>query len=1153
MPPTTYRTTTIALAKVKAKHIANQAGLNRLQELLVKAASNPNNGQNYAITIKRALKSLQECKEPILTQKDAVKLKFVGPAMAKKICPQSTGVNTVNNTTTTTTTANDVDVDVDVDDNNNAKKKKAIPKSKKKNNNSNNNEDDAYKSTTATATSIMEGIQQQQQQQQRSVPMVCPRPASSVISSSMARSASLSSSMSFGEIGPTAKQSAYALAKAEAERLVLPSRGPWKIILLIDGREHKSKQVVSSCKQVGIPCEERHLAIGDMAWIARCVLPKDNSSNNQQQQQQQQQQSTATATTSKKKRKKKNADDDDRIIEILVGTIIERKDVADLASSLYGTRYAEQRLRLSQCGLPQVLFLVEGDLHSCSNCPSETLQMAMMETRVNLGFQIVQTKHLTDTVSVLKTLHARIVQRTFPEAFGKTSKNSMALPTFGGGNRRDRGRGDRRASSLLEMSFDTPPVPPFGTKRFITYPELKAKVEIDRERGTRSIRAITLAMLKQIPTLSQKKCTAMSNAYPTMNSLLDSLSYHSDGDPKTLIRNIEIENGRTIGPNSASEVYTACCTLEDGSTVASHGVGVPSSANPPMMMKKKPPPSATAPPPLSVINSNNFINNSSNSNSNNKNKNNRTKTTTAVAAVANNTKKPPPGMPASSVATARVIQKSGTNNGDNGVESSPKKMRMESINAAVTITTKNNSNVIVNKNITKSSSLQGKSSRKRPAADDCCDYDSDVIFVSSPADKERLNRETTTKTTTAPKQEMVVDLLTPESSPKSNTTKRIAMSRSSNLTEGTYSNNATTATSTVKSKPLCVVKRRTPISTRGDDSFLFSSSDDDTPHRRPIASRKSAITTTININNSNNNNINNKPAFITGMPSTNNDDTIDNMNSASSSKRRKTPAKTSGRRSSLSSSDGSSYLFSSPEESPFPPARSIDNSNDNVNDNFDTEERKMSPAKNLSFQNLKSNNNNNVSYNNDVGVTGVVSLLDDDDDDDDKKAGIGNQKQRYENEMQEAIRASLNNDTPSTTASSSPPSADKIIARKVSNESLSPSSSPSSSQSSSTIGIKRDDEINDGIGSAHTPPGVTTKRGGGCGNTFSAASSTFTCSSDGVDSNNNDPAVAVDTTTDTDTDGSPQLYKSLRERLCNKIPGKKNIIQEVIELDFDSD
>jgi ERCC4-type nuclease len=1127
MPPTTYRTTTIALAKVKAKHIANQAGLNRLQELLVKAASNPNNGQNYAITIKRALKSLQECKEPILTQKDAVKLKFIGPAMAKKICPQSTGVNTVNNTTTTT----------DDDDNNNAKKKKAIPKSKKKIN-TNEVDADADKSmTTTTATaSIMEGKQQQQPStisRSGGIPMVCPRPAASS-SSSMARSASLSSSMSFGEIGPTAKQSAYAIAKAEAEKLVLPSRGPWKVILLVDGREHKSKQVVSSCKQVGIPCEERHLAIGDMAWIARCVFPKDK--NRQQQQQ-------STATTSKKKRKKGDDDDKYRTIEILVGTIIERKDVADLASSLYGTRYAEQRLRLSQCGLPQVLFLVEGDLNSCSNCPSETLQMAMMETRVNLGFQIVQTKHLTDTVNVLKTLHSRIVQRTFPEAFGKTSKNSIALPTFGGGNRRDLGRGNRRASSLLEMSFDTPPVPPFGTKRFITYPELKAKVEIDRERGTRSIRAITLAMLKQIPTLSQKKCTAMSNAYPTMNSLLEALSYYHDGDPKKLVRNIEIENGRTIGPSSASEVYTACCTLEDGSTVASHGVGVPLLANPPsmmMMVKKKPPPSTNVPPPLSVINNDNLSNNKSINN--NRNKNNRTKTTAAVA-VANNTKKPPPGMAASSV------QKSVTNN-NHDVESPPKKMRTESMNIAVTITTKNNSNGIVNKNDIKSSSLQVKSTRKRPAADSCCDYDSDVIVVSSPSHKQQLNNRETTKTATT-KMEMVVDLLTPESSP-------IAMSRSSNLTEGTYSNDKTTATTTVamKSKPLGTVKRRTPVSARGEDSFLFSSSDDDTPHRPS----KPSITTTINNNN-------NKPAVIkkTTYENDDDDDTTDNMKSASSSKRRKTPAKTSSRRSSLSSSDGgSSFQFSSPEESPFPPARSIDNGNDNDNDNFDTEERKMSPAKNLSFRNLKSSNNNSVDSNKDVGVTGVVSLLDDDDDDDDdKKIGTGDQKQRYENDMQKAIRESLNNDSPSTTASASPPSADKIVARKVSNESLSPSSSQSSSSANSATDIKRHGEINDCIGSTRTPPGVTTKRGGG-GATFSASSSTFTTtfssSSDGDDNKNNDPAAAaaaaaVDTNndTDTDTDGSPQFHKSLRERLCNKIPGKKKIIQEVIELDSDSD
>jgi ERCC4-type nuclease len=350
-------------------------------------------------------------------------------------------------------------------------------------------------------------------------------------------------------MGPSAKEKAYAKAKQEAETLQLPPKGPWKVILIIDGRERQSKQVVSACKQSGIPCEERHLPIGDMAWIAQCIQPK---------QQEQPQQQT-------------------KPIEIMVGTIIERKEVSDLAGSLYGTRYNEQRLRLSQCGLPQVLFLVEGDVTQVENCSGETLQMAMMETRVLLGFQVVQTKHLTETVRVLKGLHRRIVQRTFPEAFGKTS--GVAVPTYatdaneeGPRHNIDKvRRRNRRPSSLLEMVFDTPPVPSFGTPRFITYPELKAKVELDREQGTKSVQAITLAMLKQIPTLSQKKCTAIAQRFPTMNRLLEAMCY-GDDDPVKLVQNIPIER-RIIGPKSASEVYVACCTLEDGSIVTSKAAG----------------------------------------------------------------------------------------------------------------------------------------------------------------------------------------------------------------------------------------------------------------------------------------------------------------------------------------------------------------------------------------------------------------------------------------------------------------------------------------------------------------------------------------------------------------------------------------------------
>ena len=44
------------------------------------------------------------------------------------------------------------------------------------------------------------------------------------------------------------------------------------------------------------------------------------------------------------------------------------------------------------------------------------------------------------------------------------------------------------------MVFDGPPVPPLNSKRFMTYRELKAKVEMDREAGTRTMGAVYMAM-----------------------------------------------------------------------------------------------------------------------------------------------------------------------------------------------------------------------------------------------------------------------------------------------------------------------------------------------------------------------------------------------------------------------------------------------------------------------------------------------------------------------------------------------------------------------------------------------------------------------------------------------------------------------------------
>jgi ERCC4-type nuclease len=497
-PSTSGITVTIAVKPIKAMCPENQEGLDRLHERLIKAQSNPNS--QYVHTLRRGMVSLRECRHPILTHKQACALKNVGPTLARIIIPSSAIVGSnLNGSTTGGTTLT-------------AQKREVASK------------------VIVVAPAAKRPRPEPKQQQQ----------------------VMLLNGDSTAESSPsipttTAKEKAYDQAKRDAEILVLPPNGPWKVVLLIDARERQSQQVVSQCKQSGIPCEERHLPIGDMAWIAQCVQPKT-----------------------------KGMSSHSKPIEIMVGTIIERKEVNDLAASLYGTRYSEQRLRLSQCGLPQVLFLVEGDITQVANCPSETLLMAMMETRVQSGFQVVQTKHLNETVRVLKGLHRRVVQRTFPDAFQKTT--GMAVPTYvNDPNETGRQSGDdnnigrrrnRRPSSLLEMVFDSNPIPPFGATRFITYAELKAKVELDRERGTKRLQAITMAMLKQIPSLSGKKCTAIAEKYPTMNRLIEALCYHQ-GNPECVLSSITMGR-KTVGPKSASEVFAACCTLADGSVVASH-------------------------------------------------------------------------------------------------------------------------------------------------------------------------------------------------------------------------------------------------------------------------------------------------------------------------------------------------------------------------------------------------------------------------------------------------------------------------------------------------------------------------------------------------------------------------------------------------------
>jgi ERCC4-type nuclease len=469
---TTLTTNSGKIKALKARNAANQEAMDRLTNLAEQQASHyRTTNSNFILTLQRAMKSLQSCEHAITTVQEAMDLKYVGERLARVIVPNPPRGATAPRTVPV--------------------RARTISQ--------------AATSTTTTTTTI----NRTNRTALKSVPSVVARTASS------------------------AKEQAYLKAKHHAEQLCLPT-GPWKVILLVDVREHRSQMVVAKCQQSGIPCEERSLPIGDMAWIAQCGD-----------------------------------------LEVLVGTILERKQVDDLAGSIYGTRFQEQRLRLCHCGLPQILYLVEGDLTSVANCPAETLRMAMMETRVQLGFGIIHTKHLDHTVQTLKGLHRRIIQRTFPDKLNE-------LPTFAGrdsggdGGKSGRNKNQRRPSSLLEMVFDEPPVPPFGEQRFMTYPELKTKIERDREAGTRTVGAIFGAMLKQVTSLSQKKCEGIASIYPTMNRLMEAYEKITEASIASsttatlekpnlplLVKDVSTGTQR-VGPKSASELDVVCCMNADG-------------------------------------------------------------------------------------------------------------------------------------------------------------------------------------------------------------------------------------------------------------------------------------------------------------------------------------------------------------------------------------------------------------------------------------------------------------------------------------------------------------------------------------------------------------------------------------------------------------
>ncbi|XP_049281651.1 crossover junction endonuclease MUS81 [Anopheles funestus] len=161
------------------------------------------------------------------------------------------------------------------------------------------------------------------------------------------------------------KHPADTLARNDFVRISHPNA-----ILLVDTGETigKSKSsLVRTLQQLAEHCiehEVRRLSVGDFAWIV-----KDDSGR-----------------------------------EFLLPYILERKRIDDLASSIKDGRFHEQKFRLKQCGLPNVIYLIE---HLGNNrqvgVPEATLTQAALNTYVQ-GFTVKYTENNHHSVLYLSVM-----------------------------------------------------------------------------------------------------------------------------------------------------------------------------------------------------------------------------------------------------------------------------------------------------------------------------------------------------------------------------------------------------------------------------------------------------------------------------------------------------------------------------------------------------------------------------------------------------------------------------------------------------------------------------------------------------------------------------------------------------------------------------
>ncbi|XP_012062760.1 PREDICTED: crossover junction endonuclease MUS81 [Atta cephalotes] len=277
----------------------------------------------------------------------------------------------------------------------------------------------------------------------------------------------------------------------EADRQISFEPNTFDIILLVDTQETcggKTKPqhdaTIAELTQLGVLFEIRRLKIGDFAWIARCRKTND---------------------------------------ELIVPYIIERKRMDDLSASIVDGRFHEQKFRLKQSGIENLMYIIENiDKNSRYSVPLSSLLQASVNCLVQDGFTVKYTRHHKDSMLHLSCI-TKILIKLYKDKRLVGCKKELLIQT------------DNVGSAVRLMEFKE-------------FNKASSKQRIFK------VSEMFIRQLLQLKGMSIDKAMAIVERYASPQILITALK-NSGKNGEQLLANIQVDKKRRLGPVISKTIY----------------------------------------------------------------------------------------------------------------------------------------------------------------------------------------------------------------------------------------------------------------------------------------------------------------------------------------------------------------------------------------------------------------------------------------------------------------------------------------------------------------------------------------------------------------------------------------------------------------------